>query len=88
MNPRKQMYNLLEKMVECAENNDKDGVSRLNTQYGLLIPKVYHNPPTELDLEYDSCRVACASSVGMLVHLHKALILDAKQRLSRIPKPN
>lgn len=81
------MYNLLERMIESAEKKDASEVTKLISQYTKLSVKVYKNPQTELDSEYDNCAVSCQASVGVAVHIHDDLIRDAKERFSRIPKP-
>ena len=78
METRQQLYHLLEQMVQSAENNEPTKVSALHEQYKELHPKVYSNPMTKLDFEYDNCRNACFSSVGILRSINESLAKDAK----------
>ncbi len=88
MSAIKEMYSVLEQMVESAARGDKQRVLELNKDYNALVPKVYHAPPIQSDLEYDNCRISCVTSVGILEHLREQLVLDARERFSKIPKPN
>jgi len=82
----KEMYNLLERMVESAIRSDKEEVLELNTSYEALVPKVYHDPITALELDYDNCRQSCVMSVTM-PNMREKFVSDAKERFSKIPKP-
>lgn len=77
MNKRRQMYELLEQMLENAEKGAKETVLELNRSFEKLVPHVFGDPPTELDLEYDNCRQSCILQY----------IPDARERFARIPKP-
>ena len=83
----KKMYQVLEQMIESADREDKERVLTLNKLYEGLIPRVYHKPLTPLDLEYDNCRQSCVMSLQMR-NMRERLLSDAKERFSRIPKPN
>jgi len=87
MEPRQQLYHLLEQMVESAESNEPAKVSALHEQYKKLRPRVYSKPMADLDYQYDNCRISCISSVTLLSSHHKDLVKDAKARLAEIPKP-
>lgn len=81
------MYQLLEEMIKNAEEGNTEKVLELNKLYNSLAPRIYHDPPTGLELEYDVCRQSCVMSLTMFKHDHKAVVLDSKQRFSKIPKP-
>lgn len=87
MSKIKQMYHLLEEMVESAAKGDKEKVLELNISYETLVPKVYHDPRTPLDLEYENCRQSCVVSVTMFKDQHNKFVADAKERFSKISKP-
>ena len=86
MSEIKQMYGILEQMIEGAESKDLKKVMELNKSYETLVPRVYHKPPTTLDLEYENCRQSCVMAIQM-PNMYEKFILDAKERLPRIPKP-
>ena len=87
MSELKRMYQVLEQMVLGAEKRNVEQVLELNNEYATLAGRVYHKPLTPLEFEYDNCRVSCVMSVTMLSDRHTELVLNAKERLSRIPKP-
>jgi len=82
----KQMYDILEEMVESAIKGDKDKVRELNNSYEDLVPKVYHDQLRPLELEYDNCRQSCVMSMSM-PNMRERFISDAKERFSKIAKP-
>lgn len=71
------MYKILEDMVECAEKGQPEKVAELNKSFDALVPKVYRDPRTELELMYENCRQSCVLDLK-----------DAKERFSKIPKPD
>ncbi|MBU4283856.1 MAG: hypothetical protein KJ968_02005 [Nanoarchaeota archaeon] len=80
------LYQLLEKMVESAEIGDFSEVKKLNESYEKLVHKVFHDPCTQLGLEYDNCRQSCVMANEM-PKMRDQFLLDAKKRFSKIPKP-
>lgn len=83
---KKEMYSLLERMIESAEKKDKEEVLKLNESFEKIVPDVCHYPPTDLDLKYDNCRQSCVMALKM-PGMYKKFISDAKDRFSKIPKP-
>ena len=83
----KEMYGILEQMIESAANGQAEKVFTLHESYKVLSAEVYPTLQEPLRLEYDNCRNSCVVSVGMLKHLHDQLVLDARERFSKIPKP-
>jgi len=83
----KDLYNLLEQMIQGAERNEEEKVLELQRTYEKLVSKIFKNLESELNLSYDNCRQSCVLSVTMLKKQHYELISDAKRRFSRIPKP-
>ena len=82
-----QMYQLLEEMVKNAEEGNTEKVRELNNLYESLVPQIYHDPPTGLELKYDRCRQSCVMSLTMFKHNYRAVVLDARKTFSKIPKP-
>jgi hypothetical protein len=82
----RQMYRILEEMLDSATRGDKQRVKELNASYEALVPKTYHSPLRPSDLAYDNCRQSCVMSFSMPT-LREKFISDAKERLSNIPKP-
>ena len=50
----KQMYNLLEEMVESAVKGDKEKVLELNEAYDRLLPKIRYIPDMQQRVESES----------------------------------
>lgn len=86
MTALKDMYAILEDMVECAEHDQSGRVLELNGLFEKLVPQVYHDPITELDLNYDNCRQSCVMASKM-PDMREQFLKDAKERFSTIPKP-
>ena len=62
----KEMYSVLEQMIESAANGDKEKVLSLHEKYKTLSPEVYPMLKEPLRFEYDNCRNSCVASVGIL----------------------
>ena len=86
MTALQEMYAILEDMVGCAQQHQSGKVSELNESFEALVPKVYHNPVTEMDLLYDNCRQSCLM-VSTIPGMREQFLTDAKERFSKIPKP-
>ena len=50
----KQMYNILEEMVESAVKGDKEKVLELNEAYDRLLPKIRYIPDMQQRVESES----------------------------------
>ena len=84
MSEIKQMYNLLEKMVESAKINNRDRTLELHKEYTTLSRDFYHDPLTPLDLKFDKCRNRCVESIGILRSIHEQMISEAEKTLSEL----
>ena len=80
------MYKTLKDMLENAEQGNQKEVLKLQASFETLIPKVYHNPLTKLDLLYENCMQSCVMAETNL-HMRKKFLKDATERFSKIPKP-
>jgi len=82
----RRMYHILEEMIDSAIKGDQERIRELNASYEALVPKVHHKSRKPLELEYDNCRQSCVMSVSM-PNMRERFISDAKERFSKIPKP-
>ncbi len=80
------MYGILEEMLDCAKRDKLERVLELNRSFQELVPCVYQDPITELNLMYDNCRQSCVMAEKMR-GMRQKFLEDATERFSKIPKP-
>ena len=92
MSEIKNMYILLEGLVNSASEGDSNRVLRLNKLFEKLMMRNSSTIPEELYRAYDNCRQSCVLPFTMYgapeyKKEQEKFILDAILRFSTIPKP-
>jgi len=82
----KELYHVLEEMVECARNDDVARVSELNRSFETLARQAYPDPFNIEYSAYDNCRQSCLL-IKEMRHVRAQFVKDAIERFRDIPKP-
>jgi hypothetical protein len=75
------LKDLLEQMVEAAEQKDKAAVRRLNSEFERGMPPL--SDRSQKIIDYDNCRQSCMMAFTF-PQMYKNYVKDARQRFKQI----